>query len=140
MPTASHTARITSADDLVPLLDKLSAQLAWTAKARYQIELALDELIGNTLTHGKPPNYGGIQPAVFIDVCFEQVDVIVKITLTDNGIAFDPTSAVAPDVTSGAEDRKIGGLGLYFAAKMMDTISYQFSGGRNHVVLCKQLS
>lgn len=139
MPELIHTARLTSVTDLVPLLDLLTQQLAWPAKARFQIELALEELVVNTFTHGQSLNSQGEHLAVAVDVLVQQDGHYLYITLTDNAVAFDPTHFGPPDVTSSAEDRKIGGLGLFFASQMMDSIDYHRDGQFNRVKLFKRL-
>lgn len=139
MPLLSHTCLLASAAELAPLLDQLAEKFAWTDKVRFQIELALEELIVNTLTHGRTDaEQMGLQ-AISIHMHFEQNADELHIALKDNAIAFDPTQFDAPDVTSSAEDRQVGGLGQFFAAKMMDSITYKRDGGMNHLQLYKRL-
>lgn len=140
MSTSSHIAHLTSVADLTPLLDTLSVQLSWSDKARFQIELALEELIVNTFTHGISNRPAEQLQAVLIDVSFQQADKELTITLKDNADAFDPTQFAAPDITLSVEDRKIGGLGLFLTSKMMDDIQYRRDGSFNYVHLRKQLT
>lgn len=139
MSAHQHHACLKSAADLTPLLDALEAQLSWSAKARFQIELALEELIVNTFTHGSSGKQIEPTPAIVIDISFEQKAADLTITLVDNALAFDPTDFATPDITLSAEDRKIGGLGLFLASKMMDKIDYKRVGSLNHVMMQKHL-
>lgn len=140
MAAITHACRIASAAELIPLLDQLERQFAWSDKARFQIELALEELIVNTLTHGKPAGAQRESPPVIVQMHFEQDGGELNMTLTDNAVAFDPTQFDQPDVTSSAEDRAIGGLGQFFAAKMMDSMRYERVGDHNRIHLFKRLS
>ena len=140
MSAHQHHARLTSAADLTPLLDALETQLGWSAKARFQIELALEELVVNTFTHGSTQKQTEPMSVVVIDISFEQKLSDLTITLVDNALAFDPTDFATPDVTLTAEDRKIGGLGLFLASKMMDTIQYKRVDGFNRVTMQKLLA
>lgn len=140
MPVFKKQFSLLSAADLVPLLDDLSVQLAWSERHRFQIELALEELIVNTFTHGKSQEQASLTEAIAIDMKIQQDGADLTITLKDNAIAFDPTLFVPPDVTLSAEDRQIGGLGLFLTSKMMDTIHYKRDGSFNHVEMHKHLS
>lgn len=59
----------------------------------------------------------------------------LRMVITDNGSAFDPTKTPDPDVTASVEDREIGGLGLLMVKKMTKSFSYRREGDRNIVEL-----
>ena len=140
MPAYSNHFRLLSAADLVPLLDNLSAQLAWSERHRFQIELALEELIVNTFTHGRSAAQASLTEVIAIDMKVQQDGADLIITLKDNAIPFDPTLFAPPDLTLSAEDRQIGGLGLFLISKMMDTVHYKRDGSFNHVEMHKHLA
>jgi anti-sigma regulatory factor (Ser/Thr protein kinase) len=55
-----------------------------------------------------------------------------KMVFIDDGKAFDPTTEVAtPDVAASAEDRGIGGLGIFMVKKMAKSVSYAWQDGKN---------
>lgn len=60
-----------------------------------------------------------------------------RIRLIDCGMAYDPLSHPEPDLTLSAEDRPIGGLGLYMVKKSMDVFTYERKNGRNIVLIEK---
>ena len=60
------------------------------------------------------------------------------VTLIDHGIAFDPTLRKDPDITLSAEDRPIGGLGIFLIKKIMDEVSYQRVDERNVFIMKKK--
>ena len=56
----------------------------------------------------------------------------LRMTFVDDGAAFDPTKdAATPDVTAAAEDRGVGGLGIFMVKKMSKSVSYARQDGKN---------
>jgi len=97
------------------------------AKAAYHINLVLDELLTNTINHGQAND---------ISVAVQYDAPVLKISLKDNGQAFNPLEDTQdPDLDASLEDRAIGGLGVYFAKNFMDDLSYKRDGQYNHLTL-----
>lgn len=104
------------------------------AAVRRSVNVALDELLVNVLSHGRT----GRDPcSVTVEVELDQERVTV--ILTDDGPPFDPFGRDAPDTTLSVEERPIGGLGIHLVGQLMDQVSYQRREGHNVVVLVKQL-
>ena len=53
------------------------------------------------------------------------------ITFRDSGIPYDPLAKEDPDVTLSAEDRSVGGLGIYMVKQSMDELDYVYEDGMN---------
>ena len=104
-------------------------------KAQMQIDIAIDELFGNIAHYAYNPETG---PAT---VCVEVTEnpMSVIITFIDHGIPYDPLAKADPDVTKSAEDREIGGLGIFMVKKSMDEISYKYKDGQNILRIQKKL-
>ncbi|MBO4418852.1 MAG: SpoIIE family protein phosphatase [Oscillospiraceae bacterium] len=109
--------------------------LGCPAKAKMQIDVAIDELFGNIARYAYQPNSGEAT------VRFEAEDTpkAVILTFIDRGTPYDPLSAKEPDVTASAEDRPIGGLGVFLVRKTMDEVRYEFKDGKNILRIRKQL-
>ena len=60
-------------------------------------------------------------------------------TITDSGVPFDPTAKEKADTTLAAEERQIGGLGILLVRELMDSINYEYTGGRNILTLVKTI-
>jgi hypothetical protein len=58
---------------------------------------------------------------------------------TDSGIPYDPLTADEPDITLSAEERKVGGLGIFIVKKIMDEISHVYENGKNILRMRKNL-
>lgn len=50
------------------------------------------------------------------------------LTFRDDGVPYNPLNRDEPDITLDAEDREIGGLGIYMTRKMMDKTEYEYKG------------
>jgi sigma-B regulation protein RsbU (phosphoserine phosphatase) len=67
-------------------------------------------------------------------------DDAIDFEVSDSGKPFDPTAVPEVDITLGAEERKIGGLGIHLARKIMDVISYERKNNKNILTLTKKLN
>lgn len=99
-------------------------------KVQIQIDVAIDELFGNIAQYAYDPETG---PAT-VRVEVEEDPLAVIITFIDNGKPFDPLSGTDPDITLSAEERKIGGLGVFLVKNTMDDVKYEYKDGQN--ILC----
>ena len=63
----------------------------------------------------------------------------VEITFIDDGKAYNPLEKTDPDVSLSAEEREIGGLGIYMVKKSMDAIRYQYENGKNILRIKKHM-
>ena len=104
-------------------------------KAQIQIDVAIDELFGNIAHYAYAPEKG---PAT-VRIEVKENPLAVVITFIDNGKPFDPLNSEDPDITLSAEDRQIGGLGIYMVKKSMDEISYEYKDGQNILKIKKHL-
>lgn len=102
-------------------------------KVQLQIDVAIDELFGNIAHYAYNPDVG---PAT---VRVEVAEESVIITFIDNGVPYDPLAKADPDTTLGAEERGIGGLGIYMVKKSMDDISYEYRNGQNILRIKKKI-
>ena len=102
-------------------------------KTMMQIDVAIDELFTNIASYAYPQGTGA---AV---IRFEHGDGMVSITFEDEGIPYDPLQKSDPDVTLSADERDIGGLGVFLAKKVMDDVAYEYRGGQNILTLIKNL-
>ena len=63
----------------------------------------------------------------------------VTITFIDRGIPYDPLKKEDPDITLSANERSIGGLGIFLTKKIADNISYEYKNGQNILKIRKSL-
>ena len=128
----ASVANIPAVTDFVnAILEELDCPM----KARMQIDVAIDELFSNIAQYAYTPGTG---PAT-VRVETEEDPRAVILTFIDRGIPYDPLAKPDPDVTLSAEERGIGGLGIFMTKKLMDEVTYAYKGGHNILTLRKQL-
>ncbi len=104
-------------------------------KAQMQIDIAIDELFGNIAHYAYNPETG---PAtVRVEVTEKPISVVI--TFIDHGVPYDPLKKDDPDITKSAEDREIGGLGIFMVKKTMDEITYEYKDGQNILRIRKDI-
>ena len=91
-----------------------------------KINIAVDELYTNVVEYST---------ANWASVVCEVADDLIRVTICDNGIPYDPLAKADPDTTLSADERQIGGLGIFMAKKLMSSLDYYYANGRNHVIM-----
>ena len=109
--------------------------LGCSMKAQMQIDIAIDELFGNIAHYAYNPDVGSA--TVQVEVVEEPLAVVI--TFIDGGVPYDPLATADPDITLSAEERQLGGLGIYMVKKSMDEITYEYKDGKNILSIKKKL-
>ena len=102
-------------------------------KAQMQIDIAIDELFSNIANYAYNPEVG---PAT-VQVAVDGEPLTVTITFIDQGTPYNPLEKEDPDVTLSAEEREVGGLGIFMVKQMMDDVTYEYRNGQNILVVRK---
>ena len=113
---------------------KLEA-LRCSVKIQGQIVVAAEEIFVNIASYAYAPGTG--DALVRLEASEDLREV--SLTFIDWGIPFNPLAKPDPDVTLPAEERKIGGLGIFMTKKLMDDVTYEYSDGRNVLTMRKKL-
>ena len=124
-------ARLSEVRDLSVRVEAFMDANQLPVSKAFVINLALDELIANVVTHGR---FRDADPKIEIHLRIDHNDVLI-LTMEDNGDLFDPTTDTKPDITSSLEARAVGGLGLHLVKNFADRVSYEFVGGKNRLTL-----
>ena len=105
-------------------------------KAQMQIDTAVDEILANVANYA----YGEGSGPVTLRVGQEDEPRTAVIRFTDSGVPFNPLEKEVPDsISLSADDRPIGGLGIYLVRKLMDEVAYEHREGKNILVLKKRI-
>lgn len=114
----------------VPLLgewiEQMGEEMQLDMPDIFQINLALEEAVVNVMNYAYPEETGR---EIWLEA--EGDNKSIAFTLADEGIAFDPTQEEAPDITLAAEDRQIGGLGIFLVNQIMQSVVYERVDGKN---------
>ena len=114
-------------------VDEQLEGLSCPLKAQTQINVSIDELLSNIARYAYAPGTG----VVTVRFCFDADTRTVSISFLDSGIPFDPLSQAAPDINAPAEERAVGGLGIYLVRKTMDRVDYRYADGKNILTIQK---
>ena len=127
MKEMTIAATIENIDAVTDFVNEQLEALECPMKAQMQIDIAIDELFGNIAHYAYNPDIG--EATVRVEVVEEPLSVVI--TFIDKGVPYDPLRAEDPDTTLSAEERSIGGLGIFMVKKSMDEISYRYENGSN---------
>ena len=99
----------------------------------YKIDLAVEEIFVNIAHYAYSPNTGDAK----ILASFENGELMLS--FYDRGKAFNPIEKKDPDITLSAEERDIGGLGIFLTKKFMDSVEYEYKDGQNILTIRKKI-
>ena len=114
---------------------EIASSLAIDEALAMQLDLALEEAVVNPMTYAYPPGTQGV-----IDILAMADDSKVAFVIKDSGIPFDPTTKDDVDTTLSADERPIGGLGIFLVRQIMDSINYERVGKQNVLTLIKKFN
>ena len=103
-------------------------------KVVLNLNLVLEEAVTNVIMYAYPQEQNE-----HIYLTAKKQDDRLVFVLTDSGKAFDPTQAPDADITLSADDRKIGGLGIFLIRKIMNEVKYERIDDKNVLTLEKEL-
>lgn len=126
-------SKIENVEALTAFVEKALEPYDPSIKAQTQINVAVDELFSNVV------HYSGSEKMTLILEVNQDV-LTATLTFIDDGVAYDPLAKMDPDVTLSAEERQIGGLGIFLVKKTMDNLEYKRDGNRNILKVVKKLS
>jgi serine/threonine-protein kinase RsbW len=101
--------------------------------AVFAIQMAVDEACTNSIEHA----YGGADKGQ-VRVCCYLEDQNFVVRITDYGEPFDPDAIPAPNTAAPLEEREIGGLGLFFMRKLMDSVEFVPAEPRGNLVIMRK--
>lgn len=109
---------------LAAWVEQLGEELGLDMPEVFQLNLALEEAVVNVMNYAYE-NEGLIK----LSVSSNEQEVVF--TLEDEGKEFDPTKVEDPDITLSAEERNIGGLGIFLVQQFMESVNYCRKDGKN---------
>ena len=104
-------------------------------KGRMQTAVAAEEIFVNIAHYA----YGSETGTATVRVSRTEDPPAVSITFADRGVPYNPLAKADPDLTVPAEERAIGGLGIFMTKKLMDGMAYEYRDGQNILTLTKKL-
>ena len=136
--TSKHSLTLPNDIETIPQLnefiDTVAEEIGLDMSLTMSLNLAIEEAVVNVMEYAYPE---GEQGNVDIEVIAD--DKWLTFIISDNGIPFDPTTQKDANTTLSAEERPIGGLGIFLVRQLMDSINYQRKDGKNILTLSKKM-
>lgn len=115
------------------LVDAFGVAEGLQPDAIFSVNLALDEVVTNIIRYAHDD---GRQHPIVVRLTLEPG--VLTVEVEDDGRAFNPLEAPAPDLHASIEDRPIGGLGIHLVRSVMTSVEYQREDGRNLLTMKKR--
>ncbi|MBE7003254.1 MAG: ATP-binding protein [Ruminococcaceae bacterium] len=128
-------AKTENLDEVLAFVNGQLEKYDCSPRAQMQLEIAVEELFVNIANYAYSPEVG----SATVRVELQQDPASVTVTFIDHGVPYDPLAKEDPDVTLSADEREIGGLGIYMVKKSMDAVAYEYKDGQNILTLKKKL-
>lgn len=117
---------------LSPFVEEICEELGLGPELLFNLNLVLEEAVTNVVMYAYPE---GEVHQIWLSA--EEHNGCLVFTLQDEGAEFDPTAVPEADVTLSAEEREIGGLGIFLIRQIMNEVSYRRIDGRNVLTMKK---
>ena len=135
MTNKTFPAKTESLPDILGFVEQTLEGLECPMKIQTAICVAIEEVFVNVAHYAYPEGEGDMA----LSIGFDDQSRAITFRMTDRGIPFDPLAKPDPDITLPAEQREIGGLGIFIVKKTMDTVCYDYTDGKNILTMRKKI-
>ena len=134
MKELTVAADIKNVEVVTDFVDEILAGYDCPLKVIMQVNVAIDELFSNIAYYAYEAEGDA---TVRVEIIEESMEIVL--TFLDNGIPYNPLEKEDPDTTLSAEEREIGGLGIFMVKKTMDDVKYEYKDGQNILKIVKKM-
>ena len=135
MTNQTFPAKTEALPDVLGFVEETLEGYGCPMKIQMAVSVAIEEAFVNIAHYAYPENAGDMN----LGIGFDAQRRTLTFRMTDQGIPFDPLKKPDPDITLSAEEREIGGLGIFIAKKTMDSLSYSYENGENILTMIKKI-
>lgn len=126
-------AKKDSLNEILEFVDSELEKVSAPMKVMTQMDVSIEEIFVNIASYAYSDN-ANASAEIGVEASANQITVVFE----DSGIPFDPLAKADPDITLSAEERGIGGLGIFMVKKFMDDVSYQRVDDKNILTILKK--
>ena len=126
-------AKVQNLEQVLGFIRQNLEEAGASVRVVHQILIAAEEIFVNIASYAYGQETGSAEIRMMVE------DGAAGIEFRDSGTPFDPLAKADPDVTLPAEERQIGGLGIFMVKKSMDDVQYRYEGGQNILAIRKKL-
>jgi sigma-B regulation protein RsbU (phosphoserine phosphatase) len=135
MTNKTFPAKTEALSEVLGFVEETLEGFGCPMKIQTAICVAIEELFVNVARYAYPDGEGDMS----LYIGFDSQSRAISFRMADKGVPFDPLKKPDPDITLSAEDREIGGLGIFIAKKTMDSLSYSYENGENVLTMMKRI-
>ena len=135
MTYQTFPAKIEALSDVLGFVDLTLESYKCPMKIQMASCVAIEEVFVNVAHYA----YGDGEGDMTLGIGFDEESRAITFRMTDKGTPFDPLEKPDPDITLSAEERQIGGLGIFITKKTMDTVTYAYENGENILTMIKKI-
>ena len=135
MMNKTFPAKIEALSDVLGFVDRTLEEYGCPMKVQTAVCVAIEEVFVNVAHYA----YGDGEGDMTLGIAFEEKSRTITFRMADGGVPFDPLKKPDPDITLSAEEREIGGLGIFITKKTMDTVTYAYENGENVLTMTKKI-
>ena len=119
---------------LAQFIEEIGDAFSLSPDVVFNLNLVLEEAVVNVINYAYPKEE---HQSIYLSAKLLEGSIVF--VLTDTGLEFDPTKAPDADITLSADDRPIGGLGIFLIRQIMNEVKYERIDGKNVLTLEKRL-
>ena len=135
MTNKTFPAKTEFLNDFLGFVDQFLDSVECPMKIQTAICVAIEEVFVNVARYAYPDTEGDMT----LHIGFDEHTREVIFRMSDKGIPFDPLKKPDPDITLSAEEREIGGLGIFITKKTMDSVTYAYENNENILTMIKKI-
>ena len=135
MTSKTFKAKTESLSDVLGFVDLMLEKYECPMKLQMAICVAIEEVFVNVANYAYKNGEGN----VIFGIAFNEDNREIAFVMRDKGIPFDPLKKPDPDITLSADEREVGGLGIFITKKTMDSVTYAYENGENVLTMIKKI-
>ena len=135
MINQTFPAKVEALSDVLGFVEQTLEDCGCPMKIQIAVSVAIEEVFVNIAGYA----YGDGEGDMTLGIDFDEETREITFRMTDKGVPFDPLQNPDPDITLSAEEREIGGLGIFITKKTMNEIRYAYENGENILTMVKKI-
>ena len=135
MMIQTFPAKTEALSDVLGFVDQTLERYECPMKVQTAVCVAIEEIFVNIAHYA----YGDGEGDMTMAIGFDEETRTFTFRMSDRGVPFDPLQKPDPDITLSAEDREIGGLGIFITKKTMNSVNYVYENGENILTMTKKI-
>ena len=135
MTYKTFPAKTEALSDVLGFVEQMLDSFECPIKIQVALCVAIEEVFVNVAHYA----YGEGEGNMSLGIGFDEESRAITFRMTDKGIPFDPLKKPDPDISLSADEREIGGLGIFITKKTMDSLTYAYENNENILTMIKKI-